>query len=180
MDLNFPEIPAATQALVDMVARLDQTSTAGDVAKIVDAAGEALDDKEDGSTFPEEIKALLEQEEAWKGMAVRKDGRLREVVKKGLERYGGCIFFPAVLVDSELICLARCYSHRRCRGGGGQGDGVVGSGVSWACSNRGVVSRRDWSGGFRVMVHSRGTTLQGQAWWKRILVDWLASERSSA
>lgn len=93
MDLNFPEIPEATQALMGMVARLDQASTAGDVTKIVDAAGELLDYKEDGSTFPKEIKALLEQEEEWKEMAVRRDGRLKETVKRGLERYGERVFF---------------------------------------------------------------------------------------
>lgn len=97
-ELKSASITPAGEALIDMLAKLNPSSTVRDVQTIVDIAGAILDDKPSGETFDEEIKALLAQEEGWKEMAKQADTGLKEIIKKFMERYGGrALYFACSL-----------------------------------------------------------------------------------
>lgn len=93
-ELKQPNIIPAVQRLIDLVAKLTVFSTVKDVQEIVDAAAELLDDKPDGQTFNEEIKALLEREEPWKEMVRKGEPGLREEIKRFMERFGEYYILP--------------------------------------------------------------------------------------
>ena len=88
-ELKGAVLTPIARTLLEMLAKLDAFSGAKVVHRIVDVAGDILDNPPPGGgSRDEEIAALLDQEEGWKEMAERSAVGLKEDVKKFFEPFG--------------------------------------------------------------------------------------------